>query len=65
MGKSCVRFKKLDDLAQDVIGNSIRCMSARGFIDYYESTLKNELRKSRGKKGAAGSKTTKRRAKSG
>jgi hypothetical protein len=30
MGKSCVRFEKLDDLALDVIGNSIRCMWPAG-----------------------------------
>jgi hypothetical protein len=58
MGKSCVRFKKLDDLALDVIGNSIRSVSARGFIKYYESTLKDQFRRSRRKKSAASSKTT-------
>ena len=40
MGKSCVRFKKLDDLALDVIGKSVRRTSAREFIQYYESFLK-------------------------
>jgi hypothetical protein len=39
MGKACVRFKKLDDLALEVIGNVIRRTRARDFIKYYESTL--------------------------
>ena len=40
MGKSCVRFRKVEDLALDVIGESIRKMSARDFIEYYESAIK-------------------------
>jgi hypothetical protein len=40
MGKSCVRFKKLEDLALDVIGESIRRMPARAFIEQYESVIK-------------------------
>jgi hypothetical protein len=45
MGKSCVRFRTLDDLALDVIGESIRGVSARGFIDYYESAIKTMRRR--------------------
>jgi hypothetical protein len=45
MGKSCVRFKKVEDLALDVIGASIRHVSARKFIDYYESVLRTALRR--------------------
>ena len=37
MGKSCVRFKKLDDLALDVIGKAIRQVPARKYIEYVES----------------------------
>jgi hypothetical protein len=40
MGKSCVRFKKLDDIALDVIGEAIRRVPARKFIEYYESVVK-------------------------
>jgi len=39
MGKACVRFKKLDDLALDVVGESIRRVSALGFIKEYESLV--------------------------
>lgn len=36
MGKSCVRFKKLDDLALDVIGEAIAKVSVEDFIANYE-----------------------------
>lgn len=35
MGKSCVRFKKLDDVALDVIGEAIRRMPASLYIERY------------------------------
>ena len=37
MGKSCVRFKKIDDLALDVIGEAIRRVPARKYIETVES----------------------------
>lgn len=40
IGKSCLRFKKLDDLALDVIGEAIRRVPAAKFITYYESVVK-------------------------
>jgi hypothetical protein len=45
MGKSCIRFKKVEDLALDVIGDTIRATSARAFIEYYESVIKDVLRR--------------------
>jgi len=39
MGKSCVRFKKLDDLALDVIGEAIRRVPAKKYIEYCEKSL--------------------------
>jgi len=48
MGKSCVRFKKLDDLALNVIGESIRRVPARAFIQYYESVIKTLRRRPAG-----------------
>lgn len=50
MGKSCVRFRKLNDLALDVIGETIRRISARGFIEYYESVIKTVRRRKPTKK---------------
>jgi uncharacterized protein DUF1801 len=40
MGKSCIRFKKVDDLALDLIGDTIRRSPVRKWIDYYESVIK-------------------------
>ena len=45
MGKSCIRFRKLDDLALDVIGKTIRRVSVKSFIEYYESAIMNSRRK--------------------
>ena len=39
MGKSCIRFKKLDDLALDVIGEAIRRIPAKAYIQHYESAF--------------------------
>ena len=38
MGKSCVRFKKLDDLPLDLIGEAIARTSVANFIQRYESS---------------------------
>ncbi|CAN5372517.1 DUF1801 domain-containing protein [soil metagenome] len=40
MGKACVRFKKLDDLPLDVIGEAIRRVPAKKFIAYCEAGLR-------------------------
>jgi hypothetical protein len=45
MGKSCVRFRKIEDLALDVIGESIRGMRAKAFIQYYESVIQTARRR--------------------
>lgn len=42
MGKSCICFNKLKDLALDVISEAIRRMPARVFIKEYETTIKNK-----------------------
>lgn len=39
MGKACIRFKKLDDVPLEVIGEAIRRMPARDYIEAYERTL--------------------------
>jgi hypothetical protein len=39
MGKSCVRFKKLDDVALDVIGRAIKRLPVKQYIAQYESQL--------------------------
>jgi hypothetical protein len=40
MGKSCVRFKKLEDLPLDVIGEAIRRVPAKKYVECCESSLK-------------------------
>jgi len=39
MGKSCLRFKKLDDLALDLIGEAIRRMLAKKYIAIYQAAI--------------------------
>lgn len=39
LGKSCVRFRKLEDAALDVIGEAIRRLPAREYIARYEQSL--------------------------
>jgi len=40
MGKSCIRFKKLEDLPLDVIGKAIARVPVAEYIGYYESFIK-------------------------
>ena len=58
MGKACLRFRKTEDLALDLIGEAIRRMPARAFIDYYKSVLKTQRRKTAGGKTAKPAKAT-------
>jgi hypothetical protein len=39
MGKCCIRFKRVEDLALDVIGEAIRRVPAKAYIKHYEATL--------------------------
>ncbi|RJG19186.1 DUF1801 domain-containing protein [Massilia cavernae] len=39
MGKACVRFKKLDDVPLDVIGEAIRRIPAQLYIERYQAGL--------------------------
>jgi len=41
MGKSCIRFKKIDDLPYKLIGELATKMTPDEWIDIYENTLKN------------------------
>ena len=41
MGKSCVRFRKLDDLPLDLIGKAIASTSVASFIRKYEHARKS------------------------
>ncbi len=48
MGKSCIRFKKIEDLALDVIGATIKRVPARSYIGYYESAIRPPSRAAAG-----------------
>ncbi len=58
MGKSCVRFKKLDDLALDVIGQAIAKVPVDAYVAQYEAVRANtaEGRKATDKAKAAAAK---------
>ncbi len=45
MGKSCVRVKKLDDVALDVLGKTIKKVKVKQFIAMYEEGRKTFNRK--------------------
>ena len=45
MGKSCVRFKKLDDIPFDLIGDLCTKMSVEEWITIYENQIKNHKKK--------------------
>lgn len=40
MGKACIRFKRLDDLPLEVIGEAIRRLPARTYIEQYEKAAR-------------------------
>ncbi|SCY78788.1 DUF1801 domain-containing protein [Flavobacterium caeni] len=42
MGKSCIRFKKFDEIPFDLIGDLMTRMSAEKWIDTYESAYKKK-----------------------
>jgi hypothetical protein len=40
MGKSCIRFKKMDDIPFDLIGELVAKISVQDWISMYENNLK-------------------------
>ena len=57
MGKCCIRFRKLEDLALELIGEAVRRVTVKQFIEYYESVIKTS-RKRTTTKAAPARKTT-------
>lgn len=45
MGKSCVRFRSVEDLALDVVGEAVRKVSVHEFLREYEMVLKGMRRR--------------------
>ncbi|RED44511.1 uncharacterized protein DUF1801 [Winogradskyella eximia] len=42
MGKSCIRFKKMDDIPFELIGELTRKMTAKEWISIYETVIKKK-----------------------
>lgn len=66
MGKSCIRFKKLEDVALDVVAAEMRRIDAKKWIAVYEGALGSRAKPSAGKKivkKAAAKKVTKKASK--
>lgn len=42
MGKSCIRFKKMDEIPFELIGELTKKMSSEEWIDIYESAIKKK-----------------------
>ena len=40
MGKSCIRFKKMDDIPYQLLGKLMKKMSVKDWINIYETNLK-------------------------
>lgn len=51
MGKSCVRFKKIEDVPLEVIGQAIKKVPVKKFVERYESIIKPRAKPAR--KGTA------------
>src|ERR1700730_4903672 len=54
MGKSCVRFKKLDDLALDVIGEAIKRVPAKKYIEHCEAAIRKSNQRASNATGKVG-----------
>jgi hypothetical protein len=57
MGKACVRFKRVEDLALDLIGEAIRRVPVKKYLEQYEAALR--VMNSRTTKGPPGKKAPK------
>jgi hypothetical protein len=49
MGKACIRFRKIDDLPLDLIGEAIRRVPASMYIQFCEAALAQTGRNAAGK----------------
>lgn len=65
MGKACVRFKRLDDVPLEVVGRTIRKVSAKKFVERYEVALRGASARSAGAKPARGAKDGAKRSAAG
>src|SRR5262245_40497926 len=56
MGKSCIRFRKLEDVALDVVGEAIRRVPAKKYLERYRELLEGMGKGSTAKGGGKRSK---------
>lgn len=49
MGKSCARFRKIEDVPLDVVGKTVKRITAKKFIAAYEAALGESSRPARKK----------------
>ncbi len=67
MGKSCIRFKRVEDLALDVIAKFLKRMTAKKYIAFYQAALEemaaNKAARSAAKKAVVKKAATKKAAK--
>ncbi|MBI4718495.1 MAG: DUF1801 domain-containing protein [Planctomycetes bacterium] len=63
MGKCCIRFKRLDDLALDVLADAIRRVPVKTYLERYQAILASTGRASGKKPGSSGAAKSGRTAK--
>lgn len=52
MGKGCVRFKRLEDVPLDLVGEAVRRATITRFLEHYESVVKPGARSGGASKGS-------------
>ncbi len=65
MGKSCVRFKRIEDVPLDVVAAAIRRMTAKRFIEFYERNIGPRRGKAPKEGGAAKKRAARKKAAGG
>jgi len=58
MGKSCVRFRKLEDVPLKVIGQAVKRISVKKFVSTYEAATSGRRRGSSARKKVVKKKAT-------
>ena len=59
MGKCCIRFKKAEDLALDILGEAIRRVPTKAYIQFYEASLRRQDTDREARKAAKAAPATK------
>jgi hypothetical protein len=65
MGKCCIRFKNIDDIPLDLIGEAFKRQTLKKYVEHYEASLAASKARPKGKPAAKGAtKTAKKRVSS-